>query len=70
MARSNTPYGKFVYYKNKYLHELKAPLFHDAAQGFKKCCFATTYVWTSFRWRCTLMRMPAPMNSVSSAVPP
>ena len=28
------------------------------------------YVWTSFRWRWMLMRMPAPMKSVRSAVPP
>jgi hypothetical protein len=28
------------------------------------------HVCTSLRWRCTLIRMPAAMNSVSSAVPP
>src|SRR6185295_5900595 len=28
------------------------------------------YVCTSLRWRCTLRRMPAPMKSVRSAVPP
>jgi hypothetical protein len=44
MARSNTPDSPFVWYKNKALHGLKAPTFHDAVQVFKKCCFAADYV--------------------------
>src|SRR5687767_11591533 len=40
MARSNMPNSPFVCYKNKDLHGLKAPTFHDAERGFKKCCIA------------------------------
>lgn len=49
MARSNTPCGLYVSHKNKYLHGLKAPPFHDAVRVFKKCCSAITQVWTSLR---------------------
>src|SRR5206468_9757487 len=40
MARSNTPCGLFLRYKNKALHRLTVPAFHDAGAGFKYCCFA------------------------------
>src|SRR5258708_26532931 len=40
MARSNTPCGLFVHYKNKALHRLTVPAFHDAGAGFRFCCFA------------------------------
>src|SRR5580765_2060814 len=40
MAHSNTPYGLFVRYKNKALHRLTVPPFHDAGAGFTFCCFA------------------------------
>ena len=37
--------------------------YNGAEQRFHQVC-------TSLRWRCTLIRMPAPMKSVRSAVPP
>src|SRR5204862_5336799 len=40
MARSNTPCGLFLRYKNKALHRLTVPPFHDAGAGFKFCCYA------------------------------
>src|SRR5207244_8008720 len=40
MARSNTPCGLFLRYKNKALHRLTVPPFHHAGAGFKFCCYA------------------------------
>ena len=42
----------------------------QASTSTSAAAASLTYVWTSLRWLCTLIRMPTPMKSVRSAVPP
>jgi hypothetical protein len=71
MTQGNNSDATLKVKKNKDLQRLTGPSFHDAESDFifllprkkRQLC-------TSLRWRCTLMRMPKPTKSVSSAVPP
>jgi hypothetical protein len=75
MTRGNIPDHDVKWHKNKDLHGVSTTLFHNAVDYFKfmlprKNRFPAVQVWTSRRWLWTLIRMPTPMNRVSSAEPP